>query len=329
MRAMNSSAPRTLAATDLRPAGGTPSTEPTHGETPFRLIAADGRALAAAWTEPAAGAARAVAVMSSATGVPRGFYRGFAQFLAGRGYAVLSYDYRGIGGSRRGRLRDERATMVDWALLDMAAALAAAQARQQRGGGRLPLLLAGHSFGGNMIGFVPGAERADALLAVGSQLGEARLFPGLHRATAEVFFRALVPLAVRMTGVLPAWALGGGAEPLPGPVALQWADWGRRRGWAFADPALAAHRGASAIGAPVHLWNVSDDLTFAPPRAVDALAAQFRNAAVARHTLTPAQAGVPALGHFGAFRRRAGTLAWPLLLERIEAATPALHALHA
>jgi hypothetical protein len=26
---------------------------------------------------------------------------------------------------------------------------------------------------------------------------------------------------------------------------------------------------------------------------------------------------------------RAGTLAWPLLLERIEAATPALHALHA
>jgi predicted alpha/beta hydrolase len=329
MRAMNSPAPRTLVATEIRPAGDTTSPEPTPGETPFRLVAADGRALAAAWTEPAAGPARAVAVMSSATGVPRGFYRGFAQFLAGRGYAVLSYDYRGIGGSRQGRLRDERATMVDWALLDIAAALAAAEGRREQAAGRLPLLLVGHSFGGNMIGFVPGVERADALLMLGSQLGEPRLYPGVHRVAAEVFFRALVPLAVRTTGVLPAWALGGGAEPLPGPVAMQWADWGRRRGWAFADPALAAHRGASAVGVPVHLWNVSDDLTFAPPRAVDALAARFRNAAVARHTLTPRQAGVAALGHFGAFRRRAGARAWPLLLDTIEAAAPALQAPHA
>jgi predicted alpha/beta hydrolase len=305
-------------------AAGPSAADTGPGEVPTRLVAADGRPLAAAWSEPADRPARAVAVVSSATGVPRGFYRGFTQFLAARGYAVLSYDYRGIGGSVQGQLGDEPATMIDWALLDMAAAFAAAEARREQGGRRLPLLLVGHSFGGNMAGFVPGVERADALLGVASQLGEARLFPGQHRLTAELFFRAVVPTAVAVHGVLPRWALGGAAEPLPRGVALQWAEWGRRRGWAFSDPKLAAHRGAGGVGVPVHLWNVSDDLRFAPPRAVDALAAQFRNAVVQRHTLTPADAGVAQLGHFGAFRRAAGARAWPLWLDRIEAATPVL-----
>ncbi|MCE2915897.1 MAG: alpha/beta hydrolase [Rubrivivax sp.] len=306
-----------------------PVADSTAGELPTRLVASDGRGLAAAWTEPPPGvAARAVAVISSATGVPRGFYRGFASFLAARGYAVLSYDYRGIGGSRQGRLRDEPATMRDWALLDMAAALVAAEQRRGPSDGgsaaRLPLLLVGHSFGGNMIGFVPGVERAAALLAVGSQVGEPRLYPGAHRLVAELFFRAVIPAAVAATGVLPSWALGGSAAPLPGGVARQWAAWGLRRGWAFADPEMAPHRQASALVVPVHLWNVSDDLSFAPPRAVDALAAQFRNAALGRHTLTPKDAGVASLGHFGVFRRQAGARAWPLLLDRIEAATPSL-----
>jgi predicted alpha/beta hydrolase len=315
----------TAASNPLLPRDALP--ESGAGEMPTRLLASDGRALAAAWVEPPPGVAtRAVAVISSATGVPRGFYRGFAGFLAARGYAVLSYDYRGIGGSRQGRLRDETATMVDWALFDMAAALAAAERRRAQPGSdrRLPVLLVGHSFGGNMIGFVPGVEKADALLAVGSQLGEPRLYPGLHRWVAELFFRAVVPASVAATGVLPSWALGGSAAPLPGGVASQWAAWGLRRGWAFADPALAPHRQASALAVPVQLWNVSDDLSFAPPRAVDALAAQFRNAAVSRFTLTPHDAGVAKLGHFGAFRRQAGAGAWPLLLDRIEAATPVL-----
>jgi predicted alpha/beta hydrolase len=64
------------------------------------LVAQDGRHLAASWHEPA-GAARAVAVISSAAGVPRGYYRAFAGWLAARGYAVLSYDYRGATTRRR------------------------------------------------------------------------------------------------------------------------------------------------------------------------------------------------------------------------------------
>lgn len=293
------------------------------GGAPTTLLADDGRALAATWTEPAQRAAHAVAVVHPAAGVPRGYYRAFAQWLAGRGYAVLTYDYRGIAGSRAAQpMRRERATMRDWAVLDMSAALAAAEAR--RGGRGLPLLLVGHSFGGNSLGFARGVERADAILTVASQLGEARLYPGVHRAVTTTFFHAWLPAVVALVGHAPGWSLGGGAQPLPPGVARQWAAWGRRRGWAHADPAMKPHSSFGAIVAPVHLWNVSDDLTYAPPRTVDALAAMYRNAAVQRHTLTPADVGQRRLGHFGVFRREPGARAWERLLAPIEAAVPAL-----
>jgi predicted alpha/beta hydrolase len=296
--------------------------EKTTGTT--TLVASDGRALAATWTEPGGplGSARAVAVVSAATGVPHGYYRAFAQWLAARGYAVLTYDYRGIAGSVQGALSNEKTTMLDWAVLDMSAALAAAEQRRKNMG--LPLLLVGHSFGGNSIGLAQGVERADALLAVASQLGEARLYPGVHRLKAEFFFRAWLPGVVPLFGHLPSWALGPGAQALPAGVALQWARWGRRPGWAFTDPQVQPHSSLGAIVAPVHLWNISDDLTYAPPQAVDALAAQFKNAAVQRHTVRPADVGVQRLAHFGAFRREPGARLWRRLLAPIEAASTAL-----
>lgn len=297
---------------------------PNPSDARSALVAADGRHLAATWYEPAQGAVRAVAVVSSAAGVPRGYYRAFGSWLAGRGYAVLTYDYRGIGGSRRGPLGNDPATMAEWALLDMSAALAAAEAR--RGAGGLPLLLVGHSFGGNSIAFARGVERADAVLTVGSQLGVPALFPGRHRWLARFFFSAWLPAVVTLFGHLPGWALGPGAQGLPAGVARDWARWSRLRGWGFEDPTLAPHRAASALVVPVHLWNITDDLTYAPPRAVDALAAQFRNAAVQRHTVAPHDLGLKRLGHFGAFRRDAGPRLWARLLGPIEAASPALRA---
>lgn len=308
---------------------------PTFGRTASRsadpsssdrdsLVAADGRHLAASWFEPPpeAGPARAVAVVSSAAAVPRSYYRHFAAWLAARGYAVLTYDYRGVGSSARGALRDEPATMRDWAVLDMAAALEAGLAR--RAAGALPLLLVGHSFGGNSIGFAAGAERADAILTVGSQLGEAALYDGRHRLVTTAFYAAWLPLVTALAGGVPGWALGGGGADMPREVARQWARWGLQRGWAFADPAMKPHAGHSGLAMPVHLWGISDDLQYAPPRAVDALAARFRNAAVQRHELRPADVGLKSIGHFGAFRREPGARLWQRLLQPIEQAAPGL-----
>ncbi len=298
---------------------------------PQRLAAADGRLLAARWFEPPQQPARAVAVVNAATGVPQRFYRHFAAWLAQRGYAVLTYDYRGIGQSRQGPLRAEPARMRDWALLDMPAALAeAARHRQGRAGceGRaLPLLLVGHSFGGNAIGLADGFEAADALLGVAAQSGDWRHWPGRHRWVTHAFFHALLPAAAHLLGKAPGWVLGGSGAGLPKGVALDWARWGRRRGYLFTDPDLAAHmpRDRQFCG-PAHLWHISDDRTYGPAAAVDALAAQFSAARVERPGLDAAALRSGPVGHFGAFRPEPGRRIWPQWLERIESATPALRA---
>ena len=95
---------------------------------------------------------------------------------------------------------------------------------------------------------------------------------------------------------------------------------------AYADPDMKPHNSAGALVVPVHLWNISDDLSYAPARAVDALAQRFHNAAVQRHTLTPAAVGHKRLGHFGAFRREPGAELWQRLLQPIEQASAALRA---
>src|SRR5262249_52982075 len=63
------------------------------------IAARDGYALAATVFTPE-GPPRGTVLVNSATAVPRRFYAGFAAYLAERGFACLTYDYRGVGGSR-------------------------------------------------------------------------------------------------------------------------------------------------------------------------------------------------------------------------------------
>ena len=94
--------------------------------------ATDGYPLAATLFLPR-GAKRHAVLINSATAVPRKLYRGFAGYLAKRGCAVLTYDYRGTGDSRQQGLTGYnqpkslvgfKASMSDWAAQDIAATVA-------------------------------------------------------------------------------------------------------------------------------------------------------------------------------------------------------------
>ena len=82
-----------------------------------------------------------VVLISAAVGVKRGYYARYAQYLAEEGFLAVTYDYRGIGDSLNGRLRDSDATMRDWGEKDLAGAIAWARGHYP---GR-KLLLVGHS----------------------------------------------------------------------------------------------------------------------------------------------------------------------------------------
>ena len=72
------------------------------------LVSTGGALVAACFHEPPS-RPRGVVVIGGAMGVRQDYYAPFARWLAGEGYLVATFDYRGIGGSRRGPLRGLRA----------------------------------------------------------------------------------------------------------------------------------------------------------------------------------------------------------------------------
>jgi len=305
------------------------------GQTEVRQVStslrcSDGRLLAARWFEPPpAAGVKAVAVIGAATAVPASYYRHFAEWLAQRGYAVLTFDYRGIAASRDALHVGEDVRLRDWARVDMAAALHAADKRRREEAHRqareLGLLWVGHSLGGNSIGLVPGfAGKVDAVLGVAAQVAYLGHWSGFARVQAWLFFHWMLPLLVRLLGYAPGRVLGPRAQDLPAGAALEWAAWGRTPGFLFGDDSLARERSYDRFAGAVHLWSIADDHLFGPAAAVDALAGQFSAAQVTRHVVAPADLGVEKIEHFGPFRRDLGTRLWPRLLAPIEAATPRL-----
>lgn len=298
---------------------------------PTQVRCTDGRLLAAQWFEPpAVQPVQAIAVIGAATAVPAAYYRGFAEWLARRGYAVLSFDYRGIAASSAALQAGEDVRMRDWARLDMGAALHAADRRRKlesaRAGHDLGLLWVGHSLGGNAVGLAPGfADSVDAFLGVAAQVAYLGHWSGWPRLQAHLFFN-LMPLLVAVMGRAPGRLLGPRAQDLPAGAALEWARWGRTPGYLFGDASLARERSFHQFAGTAHLWSLSDDHLFAPSASVDAFAAQFSAARVKRFTATPQGLGVERIEHFGPFRRDVGARLWPRLLAPIEAATPLLAA---
>ena len=67
---------------------------------PIEFSAADGYALHGTLWSPDA-PPRALVLIHPATAVPERLYAGFARFLTERGFAALTYNYRGIGASAR------------------------------------------------------------------------------------------------------------------------------------------------------------------------------------------------------------------------------------
>src|SRR5690606_10709341 len=83
----------------------------------------------------------AAALIVPAMGVAQPYYAAFAGWLARQGVLAATFDYRGIGLSRRGSLRDLDANVLTWARLDVPAAL---DALAQAAAGA-PLVWIGHS----------------------------------------------------------------------------------------------------------------------------------------------------------------------------------------
>ena len=267
---------------------------------PVEFAARDGHALGGRLFRPDAPCGRAVLV-NPAVGVRQQYYAGFAAYLAGRGFTVLTYDYRGIGASRRGSLRGVKTGIRDWARLDAPAALD----HLERNAAGMRLFAVCHSFGANGMGIVPGIERYAAALFVGAQSGYWRHWRGASRAAMWLITHLVLPGVSPLVGYFPARLFGQG-EDLPAGVATEWASWCRHP--RYAAGAVGAE-GYARFAAPIRSYWIADD-RYAPRSATEALLELYPSAAKELVDVDPAAHGGRRIGHFGFFRDRFRDTLW-------------------
>jgi len=274
----------------------------------IELPAADGVVLGGTLFTPSAftasGRARGTIIIHSATAVPQGYYRRFAQFAAqATGARVLTYDYRGIGKSRPLSLRGFRATLTDWARLD---AVAAHHFVTKRFPGE-PFAVIGHSFGGQLVGLIDEPNAATGAVMVGAQLAYYRDWPAKDHKKLGFVWKMLVPAASALFGYMPGrFGLG---EDLPRGVARQWAEWCTHPDYLISEHLDARERFAR-FDAPTLFYSFTDD-EYAPEGAVAHLLRRLRRAPLEHVRLAPQERGASTIGHFGFFRPRFSGTLWP------------------
>jgi predicted alpha/beta hydrolase len=273
------------------------------------LTAADGYALQAL-RYPAQGISKGHLIVAGATGVPQGFYRRFAEHASARGFDVLTMDYRGIGKSKPATLKGFRMNYLDWATLDLAAAVDAITDTT------LPLFMVGHSFGGHAFGLLPNHARVAGFYTFGTGAGWHGWMPPLERIRVLFMWRVLGPLITRWKGYL-AWSRLGMGEDLPLNVYRQWRQWCRFPRYFFDDPGMQhVQPQFDSVRTPMVALNALDDL-WAPPSSRDAFMQGYRNAGWKGVDLDPRQLGPEGIGHMGYFRPAAQPL-WQTTLDWFE-----------
>lgn len=251
-------------------------------------------------------------LLAGGTGIARRFYDALAAHLADHDWLAVTFDYRGIGGSRPERLRGFPGDMGDWGRLDLAGALD--WIRKEFDPVRLALVA--HSAGGQLAGLAPRIREIDRAVFVGSQLGAIRYWRPLSRALLHVLWRVMPPIS-NTIGYFPARLLGLGQD-LPQGVARQWAEWCLTPEYLFGQ--LPAHElaGYKALSAPLLAISFSDDW-YAPRTAVDALLPYYSSAPSTHRAFTPADLRVSRIGHFGFFRSDFRDTLWRETLDWLAA----------
>lgn len=163
------------------------------------LTAADGTALSARVYEPGSRDHGSV-VIGGAMGVRQDYYAPFAQWLAGQGWRVTTFDYRGSGdsGPSGSALRGFKADLFDWTRDYEAAIDHAHGALPDR-----PLYLLGHSLGAQLPGLLDNQHKVSGMLSVAAGSGYWRENAPQLKRVVPYFWFVLVPLATRLFGYFP------------------------------------------------------------------------------------------------------------------------------
>jgi len=279
--------------------------------------ATDGYPLAATLWLPDSGAPPSrYVVVNAGAGIPARYYDRFAAWLADRGLPTLTYDYRGIAASAPASLKGFKVRVEEWGSKDCAAVLDSLSRRFPGAGAAV----VGHSIGGFVTGLMPGGERIERLVLVGTHTGYWRDYARRVRLPMFLTWHLAMPVVVRALGYVPARRFGL-PEDLPAGVARDWSArrkpdpwWNLRRPDGTPDRARIDGVIArfDAFRADTLVVSLADD-PFATREATQRIAGLFRHCRIRERRIDPRAEGLPPVGHFGFFRVRMRDTLWPVV----------------
>lgn len=280
----------------------------------IEITCADGYCLRGTFFTAAQQASRASVLICPATGVPQTSYFKFCGWLADQGYDVLVFDYRGIGRSLHGDLRDCEVSLQEWGELDQVAALDWLLERT----GHPQALMIGHSAGGQMMGLLPNHQKIARVISVAGSTGYFGGMPATRRVIASLVMKAYLPATVRLFRYARTNAIGLG-EDLPRRVALQWRDWCNRPGYVLNAIGRTVSRDYHAeFRTPITLVHAADDW-IATTANVNDLLRLYPNAPKQVIRLEPKSFGYRSIGHIDIFRSSRQKV-WPVIQQALQAA---------
>jgi predicted alpha/beta hydrolase len=235
-----------------------------------------------------------VIVVAPALSVPRKYYAHFARHLAAGGFSVVTFDYRGFGGSGpawRPKLHGGVRTL---AICDLASILDEAVCIA----GQRPVYFVGHSFGMMVLSLVPNSQIVSRAISLAAGSGYFRFhrFPG---SVLRLFFWAVVvPRTARMHGYFPGRRL-----KLVGDIPQSVAEDLSKMCLSSRFIRLASEdvRDGSASYAN-EMWAISfNDDEITSLEAVEDFLTNFPDAKLMRSHFSPHDVGRRRVGHMGAF----------------------------
>ncbi|NUF85679.1 alpha/beta hydrolase family protein, partial [Acinetobacter seifertii] len=258
----------------------------------FWITCKDGYQLAAQFYPAQEKKADYPILICPATGITKNFYHSFAAWLSQQGHDVLSFDFRGIGESLHGTLKQSSASITDWGIFDIPAAIDALLFKT----GADQVILIGHSAGGQLLGVVPNYNKVAKVIAVACSTGNIKGLKGKTKFLAPVMFNLIFPISSLVKGYGATQFIGMG-ENLPKKVAQQWREFCSHPGYVKnAIGKTIFHDFHSEIQCSITaIW--ADDDEIATKCNVKELLSLYPNANKKMIELNPKDLGYKSIGH--------------------------------
>ena len=261
---------------------------------------------------PASKTIKGAILLAPATGIKRQYYGYFCRHLAEHGYAVLSFDFDGIGESLTGSVEACTASLQSWGEIDLPAALDTLIQRYPD----IPCHLIGNSAGGQLTGLMHNANHLASVLSFGSSSGQLSNFAPWFKLQAHFFMNMLIPLSNLVFGHTKSQWFGMG-EPLPKKVAAEWRWWCNHAGYTETAFGKTIHQHLyHELDTPM-LWLYASDDGIANSTNVDDMIRVFSNSQSQKRLLKPQDFQLKEIGHMGFFKAKNKVL-WPIALAWLE-----------